>query len=517
MRRSLHLAVICLAIAACRNDDPGQDEAGTESGADDEQEGDGDGDGECFEPGDPWPDPLLHRGRAEGDTFIEILDVVADGDLVYSCTGTQGLTIWEVSDPMQAMLLVENVGPSGLANVSYPRCQHFAKHAEQELAVISSRSDEIQPVPWLFLYDISDPEAPVPVKGWSGTEHIEGTVFVGDRIFAAAHTSGIMIFEDQGGEDLVHVGGFSDPDSDGWMPAVAGDTLVVAEGGTGLRTYDISGGEPVLLATVALEGSANDVVISGDIAYVSASSIIATVDISDPASPTILDQHNTLGTALGVAFGEDDVLLTAEWDEVRGYDVSDPADIRQVISETVPVQAASSFTRVLAVDAQPETGLVFAGEWEGMHVFEQNGNEPAPEVWATPQNVNFGTVEPGEFDDAVVLVRNLGSAPLRISDIIAANPEFEVETNCVEIAPGDTAAIEVRFSPLTTGQSADSLVLITDDPDEKTFALDLIGNVPGLDVGDPAPEFELWDLDGQKWTNDDIAGKVTILAYFATF
>ncbi len=509
------LALLCLVPLGCRGDAPAPLEA--ETGGPTHQ-GDGDGDGEC-PPADPtaWDDPLVHLGRAEGDTFIEILDVVADGSLVYACTATQGLTIWDVTDPMQAKLLVENVGPAGLANLAYPRCQHFTKQPDAMRAVITSRGDEIQPTPWLFLYDISDPQQPQELVGWSGEDHIEGAVFLGDRIVAAAHRSGILVFEDQGGDALALVSSFADSDSDAWLPVVFGDYILAAEGTTGLRTYDFSGPSPTLLATLPLAGSSKDIVVRDAVAFIAGSSSLAAVDVSDPADPALLGQVSTLGTALAVELGEEDILFAAEWDEIRGYDISDPTNMTRVLSETVPVQVATSFTRVLSIGTDAGSGLVFAGEWQGLHVFEQRPLGQSPEIWATPQNVNFGTVEVGDSDDAVIVVHNLGNAPLQISDVVAADPDFQVSTTCAQVPAGGSRAIEASYSAQTDAQSAESLVFVTDDPDEANFTVDLIANVPGLDVGDPAPEFELFDLEGKKWTNADIAGKVTILAYFATF
>lgn len=506
---------VCLVLSGCRAPESDADEDETETSGTGEETGDGDF---CADP-DPqdWPDPVVHLSRAEGDTFIEILDVVSDEDLVFACTGTQGLTIWDVADPQQTRMLVEMVAPSGLSSATFPRCQHFARQPGTDRAVITSRGDEIQPTPWLFTYDVSDPENPVELKGWSGDHSIEGAVFHGERIIAAAHGSGVVVFEDQGGDDLVEVGSYADQQSDAWLPLVIGDVLLVAEGATGLRTYDLSGGTPDLMATLELSGSSKDVVVDGDIAYVASSNFINVVDVSDPANPELLSETTTLGTTLAIAKAQGDMVVTAEWDEIRGYDVSDPLMPTLAFSDTVPVVAGiSTYTRVLGIDARPSDGRIYAGEWEGLHIYEQRSLEPSPDIW-TLRHQNFGVVELGESEDRVVVLHNLGDAPLRIFDVGGTNPEFEVDPTCLEVPPGESRAVEVTYTPSDLAQGADTLVFLTDDPDETLFTLDVIGNVMGADVGDPFPEFELFDLDGGLWNNQALEGKVTILAYFATF
>lgn len=298
-------------------------------------------------PACPVPDPittvdgLAHRGRAESDTFIEILDLEARDDLVYGCTATQGMMTWDVSDDLGA-LISGRVGPPEISHRQFPRCQHVALDADGRRAAITNRGDEIQPLPWLFVYDIEDREQPVALRGWTGEASIEGVVWDGDRIFAAAHTAGILVFEDTGGDSLEQVGSFADADSDAWLPILENGLLYVAEGATGLRVYDVSGDDPVLLSTLDLGGSSRDLALDGDTLYVAASSSVARVDVSDPSSPNITAQASAAGTSVAVALGSDGLVYSAEWDEVRAYD---PSDLTRLCSEVVPT--GDDFSRVL--------------------------------------------------------------------------------------------------------------------------------------------------------------------------
>lgn len=245
------------SLDAATGDETRPTSAGDEADAGSEGSPDSDGPSpQCPVPFDvDFVDGLELLGRGEGDTFIEILDVVAREDVVYACTGTQGLTLWDATDGAEPILLAENAAPPGLAHPSFPRCQHVALSDDGSTAVITNRGDEVQPTPWLWLLDVSDPSAPMPVRGWSGTVSIEGAIIDGSRIYAAAHTRGILVFEDDGGQELSAVTGYSDAQSDAWQVVRDGATLFAAEGTTGLRIYDLAEDGISLRSSLRLPGS----------------------------------------------------------------------------------------------------------------------------------------------------------------------------------------------------------------------------------------------------------------------
>ncbi len=479
---------------------------------------------QCHEAGADCPkpaatgviDPLQHIGRSEGPTFIEIVDVVAAGDVVYACTGTKGLSIYDASGDGPPPTLRDRIAPAslGIADPSFPRCQHIGLDTEAGRIVITNRGDEIQPTPWLWVYDISDLTAIEPVGGWTPGDSIEGVAYEGGRIYAATHTTGVTIVEDDGTGTFVGVGNFADDESDAWLPVKVGDHLLVAEGATGLRTYDVAGDAPVLLATLALEGSSRDLVVRDGVAFVATSGGVASVDVTDPANPRLLGQTAVDGTTLGVALGAGNTIVTAEWDQVRGYDVSDPAAPVAAFSELVPSDDTRS--RILAIDGDPARNRVYAGEWRGLHTYQQATDGTGPDIFVTPGTVQFGQVAPGDSLDRVVVVRNRGDQPLTISDIVGG-PGLSADTQCLQIDPGGAAPIEVTFEPRDEAVFGSGIKFCSDDPDQEEHTIDVTANVPGIDVGDRVPMFELTDQNGEVWSPARLQGNVAVLAYFATF
>lgn len=461
-----------------------------------------------------WGDPLAHLGRGEGDDFIEILEVVAREPLVYSCTATQGLTIWDATDPKRPSLVVENIGPSGISHDRFPRCQHLDVSRERAQVVITNRGDEIQPTPFLALYDVVEPRSPKVLAQWSGSEHsIEGVAFWGDRIVAAAHDGGLLVVQRRG-KSLRVVGSYADEQSNAWQPVIVGDVAYVAEGHTGLRIYRLSGTRPSLLSTLPLQGSSKDVAIDGNVAYVATSRALAIIDVADPARPVLLAEQHTPGTALDVAIGRPGTVLVADWDEIRGYDVRDPRSPREVLAEVLP--SGGSFSRVLALDAAA-SGRVYGGEWQGLQVLEHVPDQIGPEISISPSRVQFGSPPVGEDEDREITIANTGTATLRVTDIRSDEASLEVRGGCHEISAGESATFDIVFTPVGDAP-IDTVVRITsDDADERVIALPVTGNPAGLGIGDEAPAFELVDLDGKRWTTEGLRGHVVVLAYFATF
>lgn len=469
-------------------------------------------------------DPVQHLGRAESPTFIEILDLTFEGDRVYGCNGTRGLSIWDVSGEGEYPLRSMEVAPEGLSDDSFPRCQHVVVNpTNKDQILITNRGDEIQPTPWVWLYDAQSATDPQPLAGWSGTSSIEGVVWApgGERFYAAAHGRGMVAMERQN-DTLVIVGEDGDDSSDAWQPALFDDAthLFVAEGNTGLRTYGLDDPQdPELIHTLPLPGSARDVILTtrGEqrLALVASSGSVVIVDVTDAEQPSIVGEANTPGTALTTSLLDDNTLVVAEWDRVRAYDITDLENPLPLWSENVPTD--DDFSRVLTADVDPEGRRVFAGEWRGMHVFAADDEVNAPDMAVFPDTLQFGKQSTGSVEQKVVVVENRGNAPLVVRGGTAFFDFIRDDATCTELEPAEKMAIEVELEVPDEDRLLASLGICSNDPDESEFEVQITANVPGRGVGDPVPEFELPDLDGVIWSNTDTEGKVAVLAYFATF
>jgi hypothetical protein len=451
-------------------------------------------------------DPLEYVGRAEGDDFIEILDVRSDGDWIYACTGTQGLTIWNGS-ATPPELVHENIGPPG-SHQRFPRCQHLDLHGDRLL--VTSRGDEVQPQPLLAVY--ANKRDPNIEASWRGAASIEGAIFRGDWVIAAAHERGLLVFEKKG-KKLAVKAEFKDPSSNAWQPALAGDHVAVAEGPTGLRMYAFDGGKPRLVSTTPLEGSSVDLVVRGGHAFVATLDGFAIVDVSAPAEPKVLSQTETPGSALAISLSNDHAVI-ADWDRVRIYDVRTPSTPKLVASESIVTGGA--FSRVLSLDAT-DGGKIFAGEWEGMHTLIFHAGRRAPDIEVTPASIDFGRVLPGKVANVELAVHNRGSAPLVVAALLRSDTMISSKEPCFEVPPMTTKEVSLSLRPVGDEQQVLALGLLSDDPDQGKLILPVKVNQDSVGVGDAAPDFDLASMSGKRVRMAELRGSVVLLSYFATF
>ena len=85
--------------------------------------------------------------------------------------------------------------------------------------------------------------------------------------------------------------------------------------------------------SAALPGLPTDIEIRGDIAYLTVTSGLLAVDVSEPGSPELLDFHGLPGYTEGLAVEEDRVFVANGESGIFVFDSSDPSDL-QILSHT---------------------------------------------------------------------------------------------------------------------------------------------------------------------------------------
>lgn len=470
----------------------------------------------CDLPADAAPqDQLTLEMSAQGPKFIEILDIVQAHPVVYGCTSVKGLTVW---DAQTGQNLVTAIAPPGLAGVgknSLPHCQHVVVDESKTRVAMTNRGDEIQPQPFVYVFDVSDPASPKALNGWTGSESIEGITWVGDTIYAAAHSAGVLSFKVSGDGSLTKTSSFSDGASDAWQVQAHGKYLLTAEGAQGLRVYAAEQGVLSLVAELPLKGSSKDIVIKDDVAYVASSSYISVVDIRQPTAPKLLSETETTGTAVALAVGHNHTLVVAEWNKLIGYDISDPYAVKREFSEVIPSTAA--YSRILSVAADPERQRVYAGEWSGLHYYRQEDCGVGPDIEVAPSHLSFPTLPMGESETQALKIVNYGNRDLKVASVETNSALVSFDNAAFELAPGNEHELAVTFSPTNSEPLNAGLRLASNDLDDSPLRLSISGNVVGVGEGDPLPSFSLLDTEGNMYSSEMLKGQVVLLAYFATF
>jgi hypothetical protein len=76
---------------------------------------------------------------------------------------------------------------------------------------------------------------------------------------------------------------------------------------------------------------------------------------------------------------------------------------------------------------------------------------------------------------AILLIENVGSDTLHISDISVTENAFSVDTSLIRLIPGENYNLMVRFAPLAVGEHTGYLKIISNDINSDTFEVYLSG------------------------------------------
>ena len=112
-----------------------------------------------------------------------------------------------------------------------------------------------------------------------------------------------------------------------------------------------------------------------------------------------------------------------------------------------------------------------------------------PDISASPNPVNYGSIEAGSYSDNTVTVSNDGTGTLNVSSTAITgthSAEFSIHSGggSFSLSPGATRNIIVRFSPSSAGTKNASLRISSDDPDEDPYYVNLNGTgiLPDINV-----------------------------------
>lgn len=499
-----------------------------------------------LEPGN-FASPLVLLQRLQGEEDHMHVSQVryreSDQRLFY-CSYTFGVI--DASNPQDMSYLVQGLRhetPSGSPRV--PGCLHFMWDDDDPDLVFTSHRGNIDFATFLSGWDLGSTEvdgdvefAPVqfpalqePGESYGGLDVENGLVYV------ALHENGLGIYDYDATAGFTRVAaatGFQNA----WTVRVRGTTAYVADGAGGLVVADVADPANVrILGRAVLGGTAQDLVLEGNLAYVAAGSGgMVIVDVSDPSAPAPLSSVPTYGNAVAVAVSAGRAYV-ADWNDIRVLDVADPAAPAQIAATRITINLdyetctgegdaevcvpddsrPDATARNLAVAAHDD--VMFAGNWWVPSAFRVHPERVAPYL-VLPEDVSlldFGPTPPGETRTLELPVSNHGTAPLTLYDNWVDSTAFTVTPPQLRIEPGQTGTLTLAYTATQGAKETGILNLRSDDPQQPVRQAYLVGNQPGLGVGQKLPPFDLTLVDGSPYSSTALEGKVALLAYFATF
>jgi hypothetical protein len=494
------------------------------------------------------PDPILQPGhylsplvqlqRLQGEEdhmhVAQLRYREVDSKLFY-CSYTVGMI--DASDPQGMDYDVQglqHVTPSG--SPRDPGCLHLAWDEDDLNIIYTTHRGNIDFAEFLSGWDLTDPDAPVQLPALQEPGIRYGGVDVENGlIYVALQEGGLGIYDYDAVNGFTHISTATGLEN-AWSVQVIGDIAYVADGTGGLATVDVSDQlAPSFIGRVPFGGIAEDLVVADGIAYVAAGSAgLVLVDVADPAAPVVLSQVPTDGSAVGVAYAAGRAYVAA-WNDTRVYDVSDPAaptmlsslrltteqDYENCSGDPEVCVADTSrpdpTARNLAVAATGDT--MFVGNWWVPYSFRVFPERTAPHI-VLPEDValiDFGPTDVGTASTHELTVKNDGTAPLTLYDNWIDNEAFSVSPTQVKIEPGESTVLTLTYTATADSLETANLQLRSDDPLQPVRTAYLVGNQPGLGVGQPLPDVMVTLFDGSSYSTATQTGNIMILAYFATF
>ena len=428
-----------------------------------------------------------------GLEFAHVMDMFMTGDYAYASIGLgQGFQAYDISDPAHPAR-VSSAGASAWRSWARGDTAYsFAHESGVELYDISGG-------PGVFLDSYNPPDPLV---------HYEGGVAVGGSLYVAAHQQGIHVI-DLTAASISAKFPITLSNNAAWNITESGGYLFVANGRHGLAVVDLA--LPASeVAALALPGLANDIVISGDHAFLSlAGDGVASVNISDPLNPVLADLAPTEGNAFGIGL-VGDILAVGSYAYLERFDVSDPNSIILAGWDATTTYTPGADAGILT---SGDTVIAVA-DWRGMSVYTPEPDTKG-DIEAYPLRLDFGAVADGAPEDTVVHVRNAGAGSLHVTSVIQPSG-IAVTPESFDLGPGETMPVLVTATGAAT--TWDRLRYVSDDPDQPVFNTYVYKNNIGFpQVGSAAPGFNLFGTDGEWHDLSDYLGKVVYLEFGASW
>ncbi|GAB4376169.1 MAG: hypothetical protein Kow0042_22230 [Calditrichia bacterium] len=441
-------------------------------------------------------DEFTPRGTFTPSFFAELLDVEVYSSNVIYVVGVGGFVFIDVSDVGNPIYL-------GRYNPGSIYKRFYNGHAEGSRAIGAARLDG------LYILDISNLTSPSLWKQYQYNDFsYESVDFQNGYAYAAVHEAGIEVIQIQNPADPQHVHTIPARDNV-WDVFITNNFLYVADGGAGLQIYSLSQPQaPQLLGQLPLTGSAREVIVEDQRAFVAlGAGGFDVVDVSDPSNPQWLANFNAgFGITNHLAYANH-TIFSATWELVHAIDVSDPQNPILLASEDTP-------TRSMGIAAFNEN--VYVADWATVETFTFQDQVQA-DIHIKPTRYDFGFQGLMLPHQKIFDVYNLGEATLNVTNVLTPSNEFTVTPNSFQVPPGGKESVLVSLVPTTQTVYNHNLTFKSDDYDESNKNVRVFAGQPTLSPGDPAPPFTLIDLEGNTHSLSQYAGKIVLLAFFASW
>jgi hypothetical protein len=323
-------------------------------------------------------------------------------------------------------------------------------------------------------------------------------------LYTAAHQNGIYAIDFSNRQSPQKVGALSlAPEAGAWNVEARDSFLFVANGRHGLTVVGLAGAMHVS-TRLELPGTANDIVLDGSVAVLSLGVAgLATIDISNPRNPVLLDTIGTDGCAWGLGI-TGHLVVCGSWRVMEVFDVSNPASIVRAGWDNTATWAHGADIR--------DDSLVVVADWRGMSCY-RFGADPDPDIDVDPEILDFGAVSTSR--ETTVVVRNTGGATLAVTSVNSPG-SIAVQPGSFTVPAGDSQVVLVTATRAANVRGA--ITYYCNDPDEPQGTQRVYQtNASFPQYGSIAPDFTLLGTDALDHTLSGYRGRVVYLDFGASW
>lgn len=328
-----------------------------------------------------------------------------------------------------------------------------------------------------------------PITIVSSTNYfMEKMTISGHYLYIAAHSGGLLIYDISDPELPVYCSSIQAGLLDAFAVAVAGDSAYVADGAGGLKVVDVSdryfpqlvAGETIVTAT----GTAQDVTCRNGKVFVAAGAAgVAVYEGADLSSRSMIE---TGGVARSFCWIEYKLAVST----VHGVVIlqETEGEYQPVTGEIMGRRGTLARLRLSNAIGNADNNLLLCANWNSMDVYELVEYEAGtqPDINCLPQRVRFHP----DGGSIPALLWNNGAANLEINGVNTAPSSFSTNLQPLTVVPGDTVEFQISYDG-SAAQGSGMIRILSNDPDESPYPIQLFGDTGFLDPGDQATDFTL--------------------------
>ncbi len=428
---------------------------------------------------------MVHAVPLDEDPFAHVLDLqYRPHDTTLFATGEGGLMAFDVAVPTAPVLQ---------SHVVTDETTRFHWLALGSGARVYTASADFG----LYAWETTDPSAPTLVQHLESAS-IRALAVDQEHVVTALNSGALVVYraEESALVERARMEGLQRPTA----AVMASERVYVADAERGLLT--VSTADEPSIDHIAALGLATDLKVDETTArlYAAAGSEgVVVFDLSDPDAPVRIGAVHLPQSVRGLSVDGHD-LWAANQTSIWRLDAA----------PSLPIPLHRERSEQLAMDVVGVDGVAWVADWEQLATMEATARAPVPVV-----DVSVGTVLLRE-GRASVPISNPGSTPLQV-ERMGADEAALVVTGPLKLAAGASGTLEITT---TATDIHTELCLATDDPDRPVLRVPVRDSPPEDTVpalGEPAPDFELVDLDGNPRRLSDAAGRPVVLMFFATW